>query len=242
MAHRARAAAGSEALPEGRLTAVAAAPGVRLRSLGTCDYEPVRRRMRAFTDARSAHTPDEFWLLEHTPVFTLGQAGRREHLLAPGGIPVVASDRGGQVTYHGPGQAVVYTLVDLRRLGLGVRSMVERLESAVIDLLAEHRVSGARRNRAPGVYVGGAKVAALGLRVRNGCTYHGVALNVDLDLEPFSRINPCGHAGLAVTRLADLGIALDTRAAGRSLAAHLAGRLGLAPAEPVPARGEETAP
>jgi lipoyl(octanoyl) transferase len=187
--------------------------------------------MRDFTDERGPSTVDEIWLLEHPPVYTLGQAGRREHLLAPGNIPVVQSDRGGQVTYHGPGQAVVYTLLDLRRLGIGVRTAVERLEGAVIDLLAEHGVPGARLAGAPGVYVDGAKVAALGLRVRRACAYHGVALNVDVDLEPFARIDPCGYAGLPVTRLADLGIALDVRTAAAGVARHLAGALGLATGE-----------
>lgn len=159
--------------------------------------------MRAFTDAREADTPDELWLLEHPPVFTLGQAGRPEHLLAPGTIPVVQTDRGGQVTYHGPGQLVAYLLLDLRRAGIGIKRLVERLEQSVIDLLAEHGVAAERRADAPGVYVAGAKIASLGLRVRNGCSYHGLALNVDMDLEPFGRINPCGYAGLAVTRLVD---------------------------------------
>jgi lipoyl(octanoyl) transferase len=199
-----------------------------VRWLGRCEYADAWQRMRAFTDARSAVTPDEIWLLEHPPVYTLGQAGRREHLLAPGDIPVVQSDRGGQVTYHGPGQAVVYTLLDLRRLGIGVRTAVQCLEGAVIDLLAEHGVRGARRAGAPGVYVDGAKVAALGLRVRRRCAYHGVALNVDLDLEPFRRIDPCGYAGLPVTRLADLGVVLDVRSAALGVARHLGGALGLA--------------
>lgn len=159
--------------------------------------------MRAFTDSRDADTPDELWLLEHPPVFTLGQAGRPEHLLAPGTIPVIQTDRGGQVTYHGPGQLVAYVLLDLRRAGIGIKRLVERLEQAVIDLLAEHGIEAERRANAPGVYVAGAKIASLGLRVRNGCSYHGLALNVDMDLEPFSRINPCGYAGLSITQLVD---------------------------------------
>jgi len=207
---------------------LAGVPAVRVRALGLCDYGTALERMRGFTARRTAGTPDEFWLLQHPPVFTLGQAGRPEHVLAAGGIPVLRSDRGGQVTYHAPGQAVVYVLVDLRRLGIGVRTAVECLEGSVIDLLAEHGVQGGRHPGAPGVYVDGAKVAALGLRVRNACTYHGLALNVDLDLAPFSRINPCGYAGLAVTRLADLGVMLGVDDAARGVAVHLAAGLGLA--------------
>ena len=203
------------------------APPARLLALGLTGYETAWRAMRAFTDARTPRTPDELWLLEHPSVYTLGQAGRAEHVLDARGIPIVHSDRGGQVTYHGPGQAVLYTLVDLRRLRLGVRGMVAALEDAVLDLLAARGVHGARRERAPGVYVDGAKVAALGLRVRNARTYHGLALNVDLDLAPFSRIDPCGYRGLAVTSLSRLGVALDVTAAGEAVAGHLCRRLGL---------------
>jgi len=202
-------------------------PPLLLRRLGRRDYEPVWRAMRAFTDGRGPGTPSELWLVEHPPVYTQGQAGRAEHLLAPGDIPVVQSDRGGQVTYHGPGQAVLYVLLDLRAAGLGVRALVTRLEQAVIDLLAEHGIRAAARPDAPGVYVDGAKIASLGLRVRHGRSYHGVALNVDLDLAPFDRINPCGHRGLAVTRLADLGMTLTTEQAGEALAHHLAAGLGM---------------
>jgi lipoyl(octanoyl) transferase len=170
-------------------------------------------------------TPDELWLLEHPPVYTLGQAGKTEHLLRDNGIPVVRADRGGQVTYHGPGQAVVYVLLDLRRRGLTVKRLVWLLEQAVIDLLAAHGVAGARRAGAPRVYVEDAKVAALGLRVRGGCTYHGLALNVDMDLAPFRDINPCGYRGLAVTQLVELGVALAPDAAAAALAARLAARL-----------------
>ncbi|BBD80884.1 octanoate-[acyl-carrier-protein]-protein-N-octanoyltransferase [Aerosticca soli] len=161
--------------------------------------------MRAFTDARTAETTDELWLLEHDPVFTLGQAGRMEHVLAPGEIPVIPVDRGGQVTYHGPGQIVAYPLIDLRRLGIGVRELVSRIEQAIIDTLAHWNIGAERVEGAPGVYVGGAKIAALGLRVRRGCTFHGLAFNVAMDLEPFQRINPCGYKGLAVTQVLDLG-------------------------------------
>ena len=172
---------------------------------GVQPYEPVWRAMQAFTDARDAHTPDELWIVEHAPVFTLGQAGKWEHVLMPGDIPVVPVDRGGQVTYHGPGQIVAYPLVDLRRAALGVREFVGRIEQAIIDTLAEWNVIAVRREGAPGVYVNGAKIAALGLRVRRGCTFHGLAFNVAMDLEPFSRINPCGFRGLDVVQLADLG-------------------------------------
>ena len=172
--------------------------------------------MQAFTAQRGAADADELWVLEHEPVFTLGLAGREAHVLDPGPIPVLRSDRGGQVTYHGPGQAVVYVLVDLRRRGLGVRACVEHLESATITLLAGWGITAHRRAGAPGVYVDGAKIAALGLRVSRGCSYHGIALNVDLDLEPFMRIEPCGMRGLSVTRLADLGVELDVETVARS--------------------------
>ena len=197
-----------------------------LRRLGRVDYAPTWRAMQDFTAARGPDTGDELWLVEHPPVFTLGQAGRREHLLRDIGVPVLQVDRGGQVTYHGPGQAVVYVLLDLRRRGYGVRELVWRLEQAVIDLLADYGVDGQRLEGAPGVYVrqehgGPAKIAALGLRVRGGCTYHGLALNVDVDLAPFAAINPCGHVGMAVTRVKDLGVGLDVTGAGEVLAERL---------------------
>ena len=198
-----------------------------LRRLGVVDYCETWQKMRAFTDARSANSADEFWVLQHPAVYTLGQAGKREHVLDAGVIPVVNSDRGGQVTYHGPGQIVLYCLIDLRRLRIGVRTMVEALEDAVISALAEHGLSGQRRSGAPGVYVGEAKIAALGLRVRNGCTYHGVALNVCMDLEPFSRINPCGFAGLQVTSVIEQGIEIGVDSLGTQLATALAVRLGV---------------
>jgi lipoyl(octanoyl) transferase len=177
---------------------------VLVRDLGRCQYETVFEAMKTFTAARTATTPDEIWLTEHEPVFTQGQAGKAEHLLAPGDIPVVQSDRGGQVTYHGPGQIVVYLMLDIRRLGLSVRGLVNGIEQAVVATLAEFGVAGAPRADAPGVYVAGAKIASLGLRVRRGCSYHGLALNVAMDLEPFGRINPCGLWGVQVTQLADL--------------------------------------
>ena len=191
------------------------------RALGRVAYEPTWRAMQSFTRARTPETEDQLWRVEHPPVFTLGLAGRREHVLDPGDIPVVATDRGGQVTYHGPGQAVVYLLLDLRRRGYGVRELVRRIEAAAIDFLGERGIEGVRREGMPGVYVGEAKIAAIGLRVARGCTYHGVSLNVDGDLAPFSRIDPCGYPGLAATRLADLGIGDNVDRAGRSLAQAL---------------------
>ena len=172
---------------------------------GLQPYEPVWRAMQAFTDSRGPDTADELWVVEHEPVFALGQAGKWEHVLMPGDIPVVPVDRGGQVTYHGPGQIVAYPLIDLRRTGIGVREFVQRIEQAIIDTLAHWNIVAARKDGAPGVYVAGAKVAALGLRVRRGCTFHGLAFNVNMDLEPFHRINPCGFQGLQVTQVLDLG-------------------------------------
>ena len=199
---------------------------LQLRRPGRVAYEPTWRAMQDFTAARTPDTPDQLWLLEHPPVYTLGLNAKPEHLLDPGDIPVVAIDRGGQVTYHGPGQLVAYTLFDIGRRGMGVQTLVRELEQAVIDLLADAGVTARARRDAPGVYVDDAKTAALGLRVKRGRSYHGLALNVDLDLEPFSRINPCGHPGMAVTRLADLGIGYDVEAAGTRFARHLAERLG----------------
>lgn len=183
--------------------------------------------MQRFTDDRTEATPDELWLVEHDPVFTLGQAGKPEHVLAPGDIPVVQVDRGGQVTYHGPGQIVAYPLLDLRRLKLGVRDYVCRIEQAVIDTLGEWNIEGRRREGAPGVYVNGAKVAALGIRVRRGCCFHGLAFNIAMDLEPFHRINPCGYAGLEVVAMDDLGGPGSLEAVKPVLLAALGGALGL---------------
>ncbi len=196
-----------------------------VRQLGRADYEPTWRAMIDFTAARTAETPDELWVVEHPPVFTLGQAGKPEHLLVDTGIPLVKIDRGGQITYHGPGQAVIYLLLDLPRRKIKVRELVSRIEQAVIDCLGEHGAIAERRDGAPGVYVGEAKVAALGLRVRNGCCYHGVSLNVDMDLSPFSAINPCGYAGMAVTQTKDLGIPLTPPQAAEALARHLIAQL-----------------
>ena len=193
--------------------------------LGRADYEPTWQAMMKFTAERSAETPDELWVVEHPPVFTLGQAGKPEHLLVDTGIPLVKIDRGGQITYHGPGQVVVYLLIDLPRRKLKVRELVNRIEQSVIDCLDEQGVTAERRDGAPGVYVGPAKVAALGLRVRNGCCYHGVSLNVDMDLSPFSAINPCGYAGMAVTQTKDLGIPLTPPQAAEALTRHLIAQL-----------------
>lgn len=177
---------------------------ITLRRLGLAQYEPVWRDMQAFTDSRDEHTDDQLWLVQHPPVFTQGQAGKAEHVLAPGDIPVIQVDRGGQVTYHGPGQIVAYPLIDIRRKGIGVRDFVNRIEQAIIDVLAGFGVQGDRIEGAPGIYVKGDKVASLGLRVRRGRTFHGLAFNIDMDLEPFQRINPCGYAGLRVTQLSEL--------------------------------------
>lgn len=178
-----------------------------LRDLGRAEYGVTWQAMQDFTAARDADTADALWCVEHPPVFTLGRAGKPEHLLAPGDIPVVHTDRGGQVTYHGPGQLVVYTLLDVRRLGIGPRELVRRIESGLIACLAEAGIAAGRRDGAPGVYVGAAKIAALGLRIRGSYSYHGLALNVAMDREPFGRINPCGYAGLAVTDMREQGVA-----------------------------------
>lgn len=199
---------------------VAVENGTTVRRLGLVDYEPTWQAMRAFTDARDAATPDEVWLLQHPPVYTLGQAGRPEHLLRETGIPLVKIDRGGQITYHGPGQLVAYLLVDLHRRRLKVREMVSLMEQTVIDCLADYGLRAERKDGAPGVYIDGAKIAALGLRVRNGRSYHGLALNVDVDLTPFSWINPCGYEGLETIRLKDFGVTDDVDLVGERLLGH----------------------
>ena len=202
---------------------------VTTRALGRTDCATTWRAMQTFTAARREDTPDEIWLTEHDPVYTLGLAGRREHLLRDNGIPVLAIDRGGQVTYHGPGQLVAYLMIDLRRRGLGIRAMVRAIEAAVVEWLGSLGVDAWGKPAAPGVYtrVDGreAKIAALGLRVKNGCTYHGVALNVAMDLSPFHDIDPCGYKGLAVTQLADLGVVRSVEAAGAELASRLVAHL-----------------
>lgn len=192
-----------------------------VKYLGRVEYEPTFQAMQDFTTARTPGTPDELWIVEHPPVYTLGQAGKPEHILRDIGILVVKIDRGGQVTYHGPGQVVIYLLLDLQRLKIKVRELVIAIEQAVIDLLAEHGVTAERRAGAPGVYVGDAKIAALGLKIRNGCSYHGLSLNVDMDLSPFAAINPCGYAGLKVIQTRDLDIPLTAREAGERLSQHL---------------------
>ena len=203
-----------------------AAPDVRVLRLGRAEYVPTWRAMQAFTTQRGADSADELWLLEHPPVYTLGVAGRTEHLpRIANGIPVVRTDRGGQITYHGPGQVVLYLLLDLRRRGLSVRPLVRIMEQAVIDLLAAYGVAAAGRHEAPGVYVDGAKIAALGLRIRNNCCYHGLAFNVDMDLSPFHTIDPCGYSGLAVTQARDLGMVDGAELLGEKLVRHLLDRL-----------------
>lgn len=197
-----------------------------IKRLGRVEYRPTWEAMREFTDSRDGDTPDEIWLLEHPPVFTLGLAGKREHLLAPGDIGVIQVDRGGQVTYHGPGQLVVYPLVDLKRLKLGVRALVCAIERAVKDTLGGYGIDATTRNDAPGVYVEGRKVASLGLRVRRGCAFHGLAFNVAMDLEPFTRINPCGHEGLEVTQVSALGGPDSVATVADDLLPHLLRRLG----------------
>lgn len=208
-------------IAEPALEGVAAAKVPRVQWLGRVDYEPTWLRMREFTEQRTPETPDEIWLLEHPPVFTLGLNGNRSHLLAPGDIPVVQIDRGGQVTYHGPGQLVVYPLIDLRRAKLGVRDLVCALERSVIDFVGAHGIVAAGRRDAPGVYVEGRKLASIGLRVKRGASYHGLALNVNLDLEPFQRINPCGYAGLEMTQLSTLGVAQDVETAANAYSGFL---------------------
>lgn len=198
-----------------------------IRNLGRQTYEPVWHAMQDFTDARSDDTPDEIWFCEHEPVFTLGVNAAREHLLAPGDIPVVQIDRGGQVTYHGPGQLMVYPLIDLRRAGIGVRPLVTALEQSVVDLVADYGIEAASRCDAPGVYADGVKIASVGLRIRRGSSFHGMAVNVNLDLEPFSRINPCGFSNLEVTDFASLGGESDPASVRQALLPKFLGHLGL---------------
>jgi lipoyl(octanoyl) transferase len=198
-----------------------------LRWLGRVEYEPTWRAMQTFTNERDASTPDQIWFLEHPPVFTLGMNAAPEHLLAPGDIPVVQIDRGGQVTYHGPGQLVVYPLLDVRRAGLGVRQLVMALESAIIDLLASWNIEAVAKREAPGVYVNGRKVASIGLRIRRGSSYHGLAFNVAMDLQPFQRINPCGYRGLEVTDLRSLGVNASVQEVADALSPRLLASLRL---------------
>ena len=194
---------------------------LQVKNLGRVEYEPTWQAMLDFTLARTPATPDEIWIVEHPPVFTLGQAGKPEHLLVDVGIPVVKIDRGGQITYHGPGQVVLYLLLDLTRLKIKVRELVTAIEQAVIDFLAAYGLKADRLAGAPGVYVGDAKIAALGLKIKNGCSYHGLSLNVDMDMSPFTAINPCGYAGLKVVQTSDYNIPLDVAQAGEQLTQHL---------------------
>ncbi|MDC7714159.1 lipoyl(octanoyl) transferase LipB [Vogesella sp. LYT5W] len=192
-----------------------------VKQLGLVDYTPTWQAMQAFTDSRTPATPDELWCVEHPPVYTLGLAGKPEHLIMPSSIEVVKCDRGGQVTYHGPGQLVVYLLIDFKRMGIGVRELVRRIEQAIIDMLGELGIAAYGDVNAPGVYVGGEKIASLGLRIKNGAVYHGLSLNVDMDLTPFLWINPCGYAGLKVTQIKDQGVALTVAQAAERLLPQL---------------------
>jgi lipoyl(octanoyl) transferase len=196
-------------------------PGLNIRHPGLQGYETVWHDMQQFTQQRTPDTRDEIWLLEHPPVYTLGLNGQREHVLDPQDIPVIQCDRGGQVTYHGPGQLIAYLMIDLRRRNLGVKKLVFKMEQAIIDCLSESGIQGLRRDNAPGVYVKDAKIAALGLRVRHGCSYHGLSLNIDMDLEPFSRINPCGFPNLAATQLSDLSPGATVTNTSETLLHHL---------------------
>lgn len=207
------------ALPE--RIGLPSAPALSVRDRGIADYATVWREMQSYTAARTAESPDELWLLQHPPVFTLGRNGKMEHVRETNGIPLLHVDRGGQITYHGPGQMIAYLLLDLNRRRLGVQALVRLLEQAVIDLLADYSIDAGRREKAPGVYVDGLKIAALGLRVSRGCTTHGLSINVNMDLAPFSMINPCGHAGLRVTQLADLGVAAPLAAVTLQFRLHL---------------------
>jgi lipoyl(octanoyl) transferase len=200
---------------------------IEIRTLGNKEYEPLWREMQEFTNSRDSDTPDELWFAEHPPVFTLGLNASREHLLAPGDIQVIQIDRGGQVTYHGPGQLMIYPLIDLKRVRLGIRDLVTALEQSVVDLAAQYGIEATSRADAPGVYVDGKKIASVGLRIRRWCSYHGMALNVDMDIEPYSRINTCGYADLEVTDLRTLGIERDLSAVAKDLLPHLLTHLGI---------------
>ena len=200
-------------------------PLLHIQHLGLCDYEPTWHQMQRYTDQRTAESQDQLWLLEHPPIFTLGQAAKPEHLLAPGDIPVIQIDRGGQVTYHGPGQLIAYLLLDLHKKKLGIKTLVSHIEQALVNLLGSYSIDASIQSGAPGVYVGEKKIAAIGLRVRRGCTFHGLSLNVDMDLEPFNRINPCGYPGLKITQLAGLKGPTNLMQVGTDLSHHLAHQL-----------------
>ncbi len=203
------------------------APALTIKHLGIADYETTWQAMQTFTARRNAETNDEIWLLQHPPVYTQGLAGKPEHLLTTSSIPVVKTDRGGQITYHGPGQIVAYVLFDLKRKGIGVKELVKRIEQSIIDVLAEFEIHAERKIGAPGVYVHGAKIAALGLRVKKGCSFHGLALNVAMDLTPYDAINPCGYAGLQVTDLASLGVRVSINDVMAALSQQLVTQLSL---------------
>jgi lipoyl(octanoyl) transferase len=205
---------------------VAVSQKLRIRRLGVVDYQSTWDDMKRFVDARSQSTVDEFWVLQHPPVFTLGQAADKVHLLAPGEIPVIQTDRGGQVTYHGPGQLVIYVMVDVKRNRLGPRALVSALESSLVQLLSAYGISAQTRRKAPGVYVSDQKIASLGLRIRKGCSFHGLSLNVDMDIEPFTRINPCGYEGLEVTQLVNFGVTDSIDRVGEKLCAIMAKEFG----------------
>lgn len=211
-----------------------AAPGMRINRQGWAPqpYRPLWQAMRDYTEQRTASTPDALWLLSHAPVFTQGKNGKPEHVLNPGAIEVIPIDRGGQVTYHGPGQIVVYTLIDIKRLGIGIRSLVTALEQAMIATLAAYDIDAYARRQAPGVYVNGAKIGSIGLRVRKGCSYHGFAFNVDMDMAPFDRINPCGYSDLRMTQIRDLGGPTELDRVADDLQHHLLRELGLPIAKP----------
>ncbi len=208
---------------------------LHVHRLGLRDYEPVWRAMQSFTSQRDENTPDELWLVEHPPVFTLGQAGKPEHILCAGDIPVIHVDRGGQVTYHGPGQIVAYPMIDLKRHGIGVKALVKGIEQAIIDTLNEYGIEAARKDNAPGVYVDGKKIAALGLRVRKGRSFHGLAFNIHMDLEPFNRINPCGFTDLQVISVADLVPEVTIADIQPTLVKHLCQQLNFYPLSQTPA-------
>ena len=199
---------------------MSAPPALTVRKLGLTDYQSAWQDMQAFTDKRSDNTPDELWFLQHPPVFTLGRNSKQEHLHNTGDIPVIRTDRGGQVTYHGPGQLIVYPLLNIKRRQLGVQSLVRILEQSVIDLLSDYSLAAQRREKAPGVYVNERKLAALGLRIRKGCSFHGLSLNVDMDLSPFSMIDPCGYSDLEVTQLKDLGVDASMETISTQLQTH----------------------
>ena len=202
-----------------------------IRHLGFKDYEPVWKQMQSMTSARDSRSTDEIWLVQHPPVYTLGLNGKREHFIKDNDIPVITVDRGGQVTYHGPGQAVAYLLCDIERLGLGISDFVLRLEQSIVDLLETYHITGHRLAGAPGVYVKNKKIAAMGLRIKHGCSYHGLSLNVDMDLSPFNDINPCGYPNMQVTQLKDLGINEEIEAVNQRLIKHLQSNLGYNPSQ-----------